>query len=205
MSAVASAVIGGVVSVISGNKAADATTEAAEMGTAEQRAAREQLQKLLEPYRAAGIPALQEQMNILGLGAPGGQAAAIAQQENNPLFQEIAAQGEDAILQNASATGGLRGGNVQGALAQFRPQMLNQFIEQQYSRLGGIANQGQNSAAGVGAAGMTSANNIAELLGKAGEAKAGAALGTGSAINSTLGQVSGFLQNGGIGKIGAAF
>ena len=40
---------------------------------------------------------------------------------------------------------------------------------------------GQQSAAGVGSAGMTAAGNIAELLGQAGQAKAGAALGAGQA------------------------
>ncbi|WP_449405980.1 hypothetical protein [Massilia phosphatilytica] len=36
-----------------------------------------------------------------------------------PRFQALQQQGNDAILANASATGGLRGGNVQGALGQF--------------------------------------------------------------------------------------
>lgn len=170
----------------SANKAANAQVQSADMGVAEMRAAREELRKLLEPYTAAGGPALQAQLDLLGLGDAGSQAEAIAAQEENPLFQALAAQGEDAILQNASATGGLRGGNVQGALAQFRPQLLNQFIQQQFARLGGITALGQNSAAGVGAAGLDTAGGIANLLGEAGAAQAGGALAQGQAWGGAL-------------------
>lgn len=170
----------------SAKKAANAQVQAADMGAAEMRAAREELRKLLEPYTAAGGPALQAQLDLLGLGDAGSQAEAIAAQEQNPLFQAIAAQGEDAILQNASATGGLRGGNVQGALAQFRPALLNQFIADQYNRLGGITQLGQNSAAGVGAAGINTAGGIADLFGDAGAARAGGALAQGQAWGGAL-------------------
>jgi hypothetical protein len=84
-------------------------------------------------------------------------------------------------LQNASATGGLRGGNVQGALGQFRPALLNQFIEQQYGRMAGIAGMGQNAAAGVGAAGMNTANQIGTQFGNIGQAQANQALARGQA------------------------
>ena len=178
------------------SKAGKAQVAAADAGAAEQRAAREEMRRLLEPYVAAGSPALEAQMGALGLRGPEDQQAFVAQQEQSPIFQALARQQEEAILQNASATGGLRGGNVQGALAQFRPALLNQFLEQQYERLGGMTALGQRSAAGVGAAGMESAGSIAELLGQAGAARAGSALGVGKALSgpfnlaSTLGGMS---------------
>jgi hypothetical protein len=178
------------------SKAGKAQVAAADAGAAEQRAAREEMRRLLEPYVAAGSPALEAQMGALGLRGPEAQQAFVAQQEQSPIFQAIARQQEEAILQNASATGGLRGGNVQGALAQFRPQLLNQFLEQQYGRLGGMTSLGQQSAAGVGTAGMQSATSIAGLLGEAGAARAGAALGVGKALSgpfnlaSTIGGMS---------------
>lgn len=182
------AVVAGVGSVASSaigagaaKKAGQAQEQAAMLGVEEQRAAREELAKRLEPYAAAGGPALQAQMAALGLRGPQEQAAFVSQQEQSPIFQALAKQQEEAILQNASATGGLRGGNVQAALAQFRPALLNQFLTQQYERLGGMTTLGQQSAAGVGSAGMTAASNIGELLGQAGAAKAGAALGAGQA------------------------
>lgn len=189
---IGSSVIGGISSAKAAKSAAAAQVKSAELGVAETRAAREQLERLLEPYRAAGTPALAQQMAALGLAGPEAQQAYVAQQEQSPLFQAMTRQGEEAILQGASATGGLRGGNVQGALAQFRPQLLNQFLEQQYGRLGGMTTLGQQSAAGVGSAGMTSAGNIAGLLGQSGQAQAGGILGSANAFNTALGQVTGF-------------
>ena len=188
MSAVAaavigSAVIGGAVSMSAASKAGKAQVQAADRSAEEQRAAREEMRRLLEPYVAAGGPALEAQMGALGLRGAEAQQAYVAEQEQSPIFQALARQQEEAILQNASATGGLRGGNVQGALAQFRPQLLNQFLEQQYGRLGGMTSLGQQSAAGVGTAGMQSATSIANLFGQAGAARAGAALGVGQALS----------------------
>ncbi len=187
------AIVAGVGSVASSaigagaaKSAGQAQEQAAMMGVAEQRAAREELARRLEPYAAAGGPALQAQMAALGLRGPEEQAAFVAQQEQSPIFQALAKQQEEAILQQASATGGLRGGNVQGALAQFRPALLNQFLQQQYTNLGGLTSLGQQSAAGIGTAGMQTAGAIGDLLGQAGAAKAGAALGSAQAWGNTL-------------------
>lgn len=172
------------------SKAGKAQSAAADAGVAEQRAAREEMRRLLEPYVKVGTPALQGLLDLAGLGTDASQQEAIGQQEQSPLFQSLARQGEEAILQQASATGGLRGGNVQGALAQFRPSLLNQFIEQQYNRLGGLASIGQQSAAGVGTSGIQSASNISQLLANAGAARAGTALAQGQAWGNALGQLS---------------
>jgi hypothetical protein len=160
--------------------------DASQAGIAETRAAREEMRGLLEPYVAAGSPALQAQMAALGLSGPEAQQAYVSQQEQSPIFQALAQQGEEAMLQNASATGGLRGGNIQGALAQFRPGLLNQFLTQQYDRLGGMTSLGQQSAAGVGTSGMQSAGAIADLLGQGGAARAGAKLGAANAWQQSL-------------------
>lgn len=177
--------VGGIASSVIGAGAAKSAGQAQESaamaGVAEQRAAREDLVRRLQPYAAVGGPALQAQMAALGLSGPEAQAEYVKQQEQSPIFQALARQQEEAILQNASATGGLRGGNVQGALAQFRPALLNQFLERQYTNLGGITSLGQQSAAGIGTAGMQTAGAIGDLLGQAGQAKAGAALGAGQA------------------------
>jgi hypothetical protein len=179
-------VIGGAMQSSAAKSAGAAQERAAMMGVEEQRAAREEMRKLLEPYVAAGTPALQQQMAALGLAGPESQAEFVKQQEQSPIFQALARQQEEAILQNASATGGLRGGNVQGALAQFRPALLNQFLTQQYERLGGMTALGQRSAAGVGAAGQETAGAIGNLLGEMGAAQAGAKLGSAQAWGNVL-------------------
>lgn len=172
-----SSLLSSAISSRAAGKAAGQQADAAQAGIEEQRRQFDKLQELLAPYVQAGQPALQAQQALLGLGGPEAQQQAIAQLEGSPMFQALARQGEEAMLQQASATGGLRGGNLQGALAQFRPQMLAQAIEDQYSRLGGMTALGQQSAAGVGAAGMQSAGQIAGLLGQQGAARAGGTLG----------------------------
>jgi hypothetical protein len=166
--------------------AANIQAGAAGQGIAEQRRQFDALQALLKPYTEAGIPALGQQQALLGMGTPGAQQQAINAIQNGPQFQALQQQGENAILQNASATGGLRGGNVQGALAQFRPALLSGLIEQQYNRLGGLTSIGQNAAAGVGNAGMTTGANVANLLGQQGAALAGGELGQAKAYGQIL-------------------
>ena len=123
---------------------------------------------------------------------------------SSPMFQALARQGEEAMLQQASATGGLRGGNIQAALAQFRPQMLAQAIEEQYGRLGGLtslgqltsqnlAQMGQASAAGTATAGLRTGADIAGLMGQQGAARAGAELAQGQAFANVLNLPAQFL------------
>jgi hypothetical protein len=126
---------------------------------------------------------------LIGLGGPEAQREAIAGIENSPQFQSLIRQGETGILQNAAATGGLRGGNVQGALAQFRPQVLSQLIDSQFGRLGSIAGMGQASAAGQANLSQQTGNNITNLLGQQGAAQAGLALAQGQAQAGFYGNV----------------
>jgi hypothetical protein len=156
----------------------------------------------LAPFAAAGAPALQQQQALIGLQGPEAERAAIERISGGETYKSLLAQGENALLQNASATGGLRGGNIQGALAQFRPELLSKLIDQQYGRLGGmtllgsettgnLSRLGQASAAGTGAAAQTTGTNIATLLGQQGQAQAGAALAQGKAYAAIPGQIVG--------------
>lgn len=140
---------------------------AVEQATKAQKQAASQSAQQLSPYAQAGLGSLQQQQALSGALGPEAQAQAYAALQDSPAFQAMLAQGENSILQNASATGGLRGGNTQGALAQFAPQMLGQFAQQQYNNLGGITSLGQNAAAGVGNYGMQAGQAAAEgALGK---------------------------------------
>jgi hypothetical protein len=145
------------------------------------------------PFQQAGLQAFEQQQALAGLRGQPQQQQAISALEQSPLYQSLAKQGEEAILQRASATGGLRGGNVQAALAQFRPAMLQQLIDQQYQRLGGfagtglettanLAKMGQSAAAMQGEGGLNAASNIGALLARQGQAQAGGTLGTAQGI-----------------------
>jgi len=184
------------------SQASGAQQQAAQGGIDEQRRQFDAVQKLLQPYTQAGTGALAQQQALLGMGTPEAQQQAINALQSGPQFQALQQQGENAILQNASATGGLRGGNVQGALAQFRPALLSSLINQQYERLGGLSALGQNAAAGVGNAGMSTGTNIATLLGRQGQAQAGGILGQQSALTGGINQAFGAVQGaGGFGKL----
>lgn len=161
-------------------QAAATQSASADKGILAQQQALEEFRKTLAPFVNGGVGALGAQQDLLGLNGAAPQQVAIAGIEASPQFAAIAQQGEDAILANASATGGLRGGNVQGALAQFRPQLLAQLIEQQYARLAGLSGMGANAAAGVGSAGMQTGANVANLLQQQGAATAGGQIAMGS-------------------------
>jgi hypothetical protein len=202
-----SQLLGGMMQADAASEAAGIQAGAAGAGIEEQRRQFDALQALLQPYTEAGLPALQQQQALLGLQGPEAEQAAIERIRGGETFQALAQQGEEALLQRASATGGLRGGNIQGALAQFRPALLNQAIEQQYGRLGGMTTLGQRSAAGVGAAGMESGTNVANLLAQQGAARAGGELGEAKAFSGLFNlpaQVLGF-QYGAGGKAGMGF
>jgi hypothetical protein len=116
MSGIATAVVG--TAVVSGyfaneaaEDAADAQIEGSEAGIAENRRQFDLVQELLSPYTQAGVGSLIAQEDILGLNGPEAQQAAISSIESSPEFTSLIKQGEEAILQNASATGGLRGGS----------------------------------------------------------------------------------------------
>ena len=188
-------------------QAAGIQSGAAEAGIAEQRRQFDALQSLLKPYTEAGLPALEQQQSFLGLRGPEAERAAIERISGGERFKALAEQGEGALLQRASATGGLRGGNVQAALAQFRPQLLSNLIEEQYGRLGGLTSMGQRSAAGVGAAGTETGVNVANLLGQQGAAQAGGEIGQARAYGNLFNlpaQMLGF-QYGAGGRAGMGF
>lgn len=197
--ALAGIAVGGA-TLISGMAQADAAQSAAatqagsaQAGIEEQRRQFDAVQKLLAPYVSAGAPALEAQQAFLGLRGPEAERAAIERISGGETFKALAGQGEEALLQRASATGGLRGGNIQGALAQFRPQLLSSLIDQQYGRLGGMTALGQQSAAGVGAAGQQTGVNVANLLGQQGAALAGAEIAQGKAFGAIPTAISGGL------------
>lgn len=108
------------------------------------------------------------------------QASAISALEKSPLFTSLIRNGEEAITQNASATGGLRGGNIQGGLADFRADTLASTIQQQLAGYQGAIGTGLTAANGVTNATYNTATGsntaqqsatdalIQKILGKAG-------------------------------------
>lgn len=190
------ATIGGSLLSASAQKgAAREATAAQERGTLlgieESRRQFDKLQEVLQPFVDPGVSAIGAQATLAGLQGPEAEAAAIEAIQEGPEFQALTRTGEEAILQNVSATGGLRGGNVQGALAQFRPQILSQLINQRFGRLGGIAQLGQASAARVGAGALQTGRDVAGLQLERGQVAAQGALARGRTQANLFGDIAG--------------
>lgn len=190
-------------------KAAQAQAQAAQAGIAEQRRQFDVTQGNLQPFLAAGQEALGAQGALLGLKGAEPQGQAIEQLKNSPLFRSLFSTGEEAILANASATGGLRGGNVQRSLADFGSDTLAKVIQQQLQNLGGISANGSQTGTNLGSLGSQNSNAISNLMQQQGAATAGGIVGR-AAINSNMmnnvfSSLGMFLGQGGLrGGLGAS-
>ena len=160
-------------------KAGEAQQYATEQGMAEQRRQFDIMQQLMNPYVQAGQQGLSGQQDLLGLNGFNKQQGAIGNIENSPFFKSQYQQAENALLQNAAATGGLRGGNFQEALADNRSNMLFNNVNQQLQNLSGVASNGQSAAAGLGGNAMTFGNNMAQGYADIGQAQGGYQLAKG--------------------------
>lgn len=163
----------------------------------EQTRALEQAREILAPYISGGEEALGGMMALLGLSGADAQQSAISGIEGSPVFQSMVNQGEDAILANASATGGLRGGNVQQSLSEFRPQVLSGLINKNVSTLGGIASLGGNAASNLAGANIQTGADIGNRRFAGGMAQT-------QFLSDAFGTLAGF-ASGGAGGAGGGF
>lgn len=191
--AAAVSIIGGLVSDNQKKKAAQGAANQQAQAAAEAAALEEkrlnEAKELMASWVVKGAGAMNSQADLLGVNGPDAQKKAVAAIQESEKFKAITQQGENAILQNAAATGGLRGGNVQAALGQFRPQVLSSLIEQQYNQLGQLSQLGQASAAGQAAMGIQTGQLQATQFGNLGAAQAGGALAQG-ALNANSAQTT---------------
>ena len=171
-----------------GDDAADAAVESAEIQAEYQREALDYLKEreiIPQQFREGAIEKLG---GLYGLeGGVGeemaGQERLIADALSSPLYGAIMGgqeAGEESILRSASATGGLRSGNVQGALYDYNTQLQNQALLQSYNQQ---LQQQQNTLSGLGGlaqlpsgagqiAGMTSGIGGTLSAGKTAQAQA---------------------------------
>lgn len=187
-----------------GSKAADKANKAQmymmQQAIAEQRAAYDEGKKMLDPYSQAGLGGLQSYLAMLGQSGDQAQQEAIAGLEQTPGYQAQLGAGQRAILQNASATGGLRGGNVQQGLAEFGSGLFGQYYQQQLDRLGQLQNQGLQTQTGLANLRAGQAANISGMMNEAGANRANSIMAGYSADQSMLGSILGAGA-----KLGAAY
>lgn len=201
----AATVATGVYSASQSGKAADKASKAQQAADAasiaEQQRQFDTIQGLLKPYADAGSQSIDAQKTLIGLNGNTAQQQAIDALKAGPQYTSAMQSGTDAILQNAAATGGLRGGNTQNSLSRFGGDLINGLIQNQFTNLGGLTAIGQNAAAQTGNAAANTSNNISGYLQNTGAAQAGNAIAQGNAnsqmANSALQGFGAFLGAGG--------
>lgn len=177
-------------------KAANAQMKAQQQALAQQQAQFAQTRADNMPFLQAGQGALGQVQGLLGLQGGDVQQTALDALKASPAFTSLFDTGSDTILQNAAATGGLRGGNTNNDLAQFGSGLLAQVIQQQLGNLGGIVNIGAGTAGNLGSLGQSNSNAQTGIFGNIGNAKAVSAGAPYAALQGFFNQVGGNAQSG---------
>lgn len=140
----------------------------------------------------------------VGIGAETAQANAIAGLEKSPLFTSLIRNGEEGILANASATGGLRGGNTIDRLTNFRADTLASTIQNQLAGYQGAIGTGMGAQGALTAAQYGTANGSNQAQQMATDAMIQKILGKAGVNSQNWSNVGGFLDKaasgGGVGK-----
>ena len=163
-----------------GDDPADASRDAARMQADYQQRALDYLMEteaLPQQFREGALSGLAGLYGVPGGtgGALPGQQERIGLAQQSPLYAQIMGgrkAGEEAIMRQAGATGGLRSGNVQENLYDYNTQLQNQALSQAY---GAQIGEEQRQIAGLG--------GLAQLPSGAGQIA-----GQMSGIGTTLGQ-----------------
>lgn len=142
--------MGGILDVITGQSGKDAATasnEAARLAAGGQRESLDYLKEVEALPLEMRNKFLPQLADIYSGGQ--GQQDLINSAMNSPLYKAIMggrAVGEDAIMRNASMTGGMRSGNVSADLTDYGSQLSNQALMQSYNQ----QLQGIQGLAGIG-------------------------------------------------------
>jgi hypothetical protein len=180
--------------------AEDAAKDAANTQAASQTEALnylKEVEKIPQQFRGEALTKLG---GLYGLdGGTGSQKQLINQAMKSPLYSAIMSgknEGEASILRNASATGGLRSGNVQGAMYDFnvdlKTKALLESYNQQLSGLQGLAQLPSNAnqiASGISGIGTTRAQGITA-------AAQAEATGEQNAMNTVFGGLNALMTGG---------
>lgn len=153
-------------------KASAASLAGTREGIAEQRRQFDITQEQFEPFRQAGLSALDRQQALLGFGSPDEQQAALDAFQRTPGQTFLRDQQERALLRNASAIGGLGGGNIRTALQENAFNRASTDFGTNLNRLAGISGTGQTATRDVNQFGSATANNVTGLLQQQGAQRA---------------------------------
>lgn len=174
--------VGSWISSNASSNAADAQIDATEQGIAAQQEMYDQSLALQQPYIDAGTEALA---GMEALTDTTQRAEILNSYYDSDEYSALESQQTEQSLRNAAATGGVRGGNTQAALANISTDLGSSYLTNQYNNLSGIASLGTSatSQAASSANSLGTAQNTAYQT--AGTATAEDYLTQGS-VSSTL-------------------
>jgi len=170
------ALLGGALASSGAKSAAKASAQGDAAAIAEQRRQYDLNRTDLAPYRAAGTGALNTLSANFGTSF-----------RADPGYEFVRSEGQRGLGNGFAARGGAFSGNALRALDQYNTGLASQEYGNWWNRGAGLAGIGQ-TATGQGVwAGQQSANNIGNLLGQQGDARASGIAGSANAWGSALG------------------
>ena len=184
-------------------RAADLQAQAQQQRIGEARRQFEVTQASFAPFQEAGVGALQEQQALLGLSGREAEEAAFASFRDSPGQQFLKDRAQRNTVRNASAIGGLGGGNVRSALVQQGVGFAQQDFQNRFGRLEQIAGQGLAATSNVGQFGQQTSQQIQRGITGGAEARASGILGKTQARSQATGQILQLLGQGAGAAAGA--
>lgn len=185
--------IGGGISLLGANKAANAAKDAARLEAGASREALDLQREIFEttrqdyaPYRETGANALDQLAALLGLKGGDLQQNAFSQFQETPGYQFGLDQGVNAIDRSAASRGMLNSGRTLKELQRFGQGYADQEFNNYLNRLAGTAGVGQSSTNALAQVGQNFAGQAGNSLQNIGAAQAGGVLGSAGAWNQGI-------------------
>jgi len=207
MSGIATAVVAGSAitagaGALASGAAADTQAEAARYAADLQYKQFQESTKLQEPWRNAGVKALNQLIPLSMSYTPFG----MSQFRQDPGYQFRLSEGLNALDKQAAARGGLISGRALKAAGRYGQdyasnEYMNAFNRYQTERnarlapLQSLAGVGQTTATNLGNQGMAMASNVGEAYQNAANARASGYVGQANAIGGGISQGVNYLQN----------
>lgn len=161
----------------------------------EQRRQFDVTQENYAPATSLLAPSIGGLADLIGVNGDQAQAAGLVNIKDSPLYESLYRNGEEAVLQNASATGGIRGGNTQRSLADFGSDTFAQLYQQQMQQLAGLSGLAMGGTDSVAAFGQQTANNVSNIYGQQGDARASGLLTRGGINAQNWNNAGSFLDD----------
>jgi len=154
-----------------------------------------------DPFAQSGNQAGDIQAALSGAYGVEAQQQALANLK--PVSSFLQERGERAVLRNASAMGGVQGGNVMRELTRFGQGLAGESAQQQFANLGTVADRGFSALREQGAMrgqqgniSMQAGRDIGNTVSRTGEGMLAARLSAGRDIGNVFSQTGSQLASG---------